>query len=190
MNCNEARRLLSACLDRDLTFAEDEDLRRHLRECPACSEEMTCLEKVQAMLRSLPETQPEPGFYESVCQRIAEEQAQPQPLGGRSRTSLGGFLKEAFGSSWLRPAVGVALGLVIGLLIQTNGGNDLASQTEIGPPGPAGAVAEGPLADLALPDSVAADPEYIHDPFVSGPQGRPVRVQMVVSRDHDAYITF
>ncbi len=213
MNCTEARRLLSACLDRDLTFAEDEELRRHLRECATCSEEMTCLENVQAMLRSLPETQPEPGFFESVCRRIAETQAQPDRIAARSGFSLGGFLKDAFAPAWLRPAAGVAFGLVIGLLIQvhggpadspatrSDGGRDLAAEADVAPgvptelavelPGsPAGARSEGPLADLALPDSSLMDPEYIHDPFVSGPQGRPVRMQVGASREHNAYITF
>jgi hypothetical protein len=209
MKCSEARRLLSACLDRDLTFAEDEELRSHLRECTTCTDEMACLERVQTMLRQLPETQPDPDFYESVCRRIAEEQAQPGVLSVRPRVSLGGLLKEAFGSVWLRPAVGVAFGLVIGLLIQTGGGpangptslpaggTQLAGETlrDTEPAGfpadLAATPAQGPLADLALPDStqMQAEPEYILDPYVSGPQGRPVRMQ-VQPVSQDGYITF
>jgi hypothetical protein len=215
MKCSEARRLLSACLDRDLTFAEDEELRRHLRECTTCRDEMACLENVQTMLRSLPETQPAPGFYESICRRIDEEKAQPSLLGTRTRMSIGGILKEALSPAWLRPAAGVAFGLVVGLLIQTGRGpsdspgnlpmgeiqqanstGTLADEQAEIPAGSVAARAEGPLADLALtgraqPDTTQAEPEYILDPFVSGPQGRPVRMQVqTVSGDQHGYITF
>lgn len=219
MKCSQARRMLSACLDRDLSFAEDEELRRHLRECKACGAEMDCLERVRSLLRNLPETQPEPDFYEAVCRRIAQERAETQPRDARPRFDLGGFLKGALGAAWLRPAAGVAFGLAIGLLIGTGRGpvpqptgeiaavsapvtlvapsasEPLLGAAESRPggatPPEAEAVAGGPLADLDLAraDSILLEDEYIREPYVTDPQGRLVRSQLV-SGDKNVLITF
>lgn len=217
MNCSQARRMLSACLDRDLSFAEDEELRRHLRGCEACGGEMECLERVQALLRDLPETQPEPGFYEAVCRRIEHEGAQTRPSGVRTRFGLGGLLEGAWAVSWLRPVAGVALGLAIGLLIGTGGGptpqpaGEIAavsvpatgstpsvSDPTLGTPQallvgapPAEAITGGPLADLDLAraDSILLEEEYVREPYVTDPQGRLVRPHLV-SGDQNVLITF
>lgn len=216
MNCIQARRMLSACLDRDLTFTEDEELRRHLRECARCGEEMACLERVRAMLRELPETQPEPGFYEAVCRRIAQERAETRPLSVRPRFTVGGFVKEAFAAQWLRPVAGVAFGLAIGLLIRSGdapapmyGGEGATNQPQTisaapsasnllvsAPESPAvvtdpsEGLSGGPLADidLARADSILGEEEYVRDPYVPDTQGRPVRGQ--VSGNRDAFVTF
>ncbi len=217
MNCSQARRMLSACLDRDLSFAEDEELRRHLRECKVCSAEMECIERVQSLLRNLPETQPEPDFYETVCRRIAQESAQSHPLVSRPRFSLGDFVKEALTAAWLRPVAGVAFGLAIGLLIGTGGGPvpqptgdvaavstptyaapaaseplSVAPEAQLVSAPTAEASAAGPLADLDLAraDSILLENEYIREPYVTDPQGRLVRPQLVSGGDQNALITF
>lgn len=211
MKCNQARQMLSACLDRDLTFSEDEELRTHLRACPMCSEELECLERLQTAMHDLPETQPAPDFYEAVCRRIAQERATSTPLRGRFRLHPGDFLKEVLASQWSRPAVGVAFGLAIGLLIRT-GPEPVSVAAEQAAPSTAPVVAEqpaaedllvgstesmghgedlipGPLADidLARTDSILGEDEYVRDPYVTDMQGRLVRQ---VSGKRDAFITF
>jgi hypothetical protein len=204
MNCRKARRLLSACLDRDLSFEEEERLRSHLRECLPCDDEMTCLENLQELLQGLPETDPGPGFYDAVCRRIEAAQAQPAVLGGRPRFALADALREAVASAWLRPAAGVALGLVVGLLINLGtgpaedapavpaAGYQLASEMLSGDA--ASGSLTGPLADLDLSlrygmsDSTLAGEELVLDPaaleysderFVTDDQGRLVRPPQV-----------
>ncbi len=219
MNCSEAKRLLSACVDRDLTFEQEEQLRQHLRACTECAQEMAGMEQLQALLRGLPETQPSADFYEAVCQRIEAARANPTVLSARPRFSLGEFVRGAFASAWLRPAAGVALGLAIGLLVNTGSaperglpgvpdgnlpvaavetdGSGEDADARVADPAMMVASSGSPLADLDLShlvssDSTHVEEEYILEPFETDSQGRPVRPRMMqrVSGDQDVYITF
>ena len=106
MNCNDARRHASAYLDRDLTLGQEEDLRLHLAACPDCRAEMASLEKVRGLVSSLPETQPEAGFYAAIRGRIEELESGAEADLDAERTSLGDFIRAALSPIWLRPAAG------------------------------------------------------------------------------------
>lgn len=132
MNCNEAKRRLSAYLDRDLTFEEEERLKEHLVLCQECADEEEQLECLVDLLHGLPEVDPGEGFLAAVQARIAEAEAggaaayDDDLLPGLSdeRPSWGDRIRAAWASMWLRPAMGVALGLVIGLMIGLGGSSD------------------------------------------------------------------
>lgn len=209
MKCSQARQLLSACLDRDLTFEQEADLRAHLRSCSACAEEMAALERVQGLLQGLPETDPGDGFFAAVQARIAKAEAggAPEPARPSFWESLRGLLDGAV----LKPAAGVAFGLVLGFVLAQGfpGGETpldapgglmpIASREGAVTPAPAGM--ESPVADIPLPDlhasadSLAGESEeYILDPYEADaehgivPQGmNPGRT--VSNRDGQGYIT-
>ncbi|MCK4303193.1 MAG: zf-HC2 domain-containing protein [Candidatus Eisenbacteria sp.] len=210
MNCNQARRLFSACLDRDLTFEEEADLREHLRICVDCADKMASLERVQVLLRGLPETDPGPGFYEAIREKIkaAGADAETAP---RRRFSLIGYLGRALAPAVLRPAAGVAFGLVAGLFIGFSGSNQDGAPS---PPAesrvdvlvPESASDVSPIADLdlshlsALSDSLQLDgEEFVLEPYMRDPQRGLVPVgagyqRTVTNGDgddqRDVYITF
>lgn len=55
MNCKQIEALLSPYLD-GMVESEDQSLiEEHLRQCPACREELQQLQALQVLLRSLPE---------------------------------------------------------------------------------------------------------------------------------------
>ncbi len=193
MKCSEAKRRLSAHLDRDLTFEEEERLRAHLDMCEECADEEEQLQCLLGLLHDLPETDPGEGFLAAVQARIAEAEAgQPEAAYEPVRESLGlgEWLREAFASAWLRPAMGAGVGLAIGLLIGFSGGSGgggLATSPGTGLPGmadniegvtegiPADAVVDGPFADLELPDSdnqEGMEEEYLLEPYMLDPEGQ------------------
>ncbi len=214
MKCSHARGKFSSCLDRDLTFQEEGDLRQHLEDCPGCAEEMRRLERVQGLLRGLPETDPGPGFYERVRARIAAAGPNLQPDPVRPPFSLSVWLGRLLSPMWLRPAAGMALGLAAGLLIGIGAvGNapfnaDLRA-TDVAHLGdldqPTSTVDAGPLVDIELPpfaalsDSVrVVGEEYILDTYVNDSDGGLVpagsgsfrRVSGSGHGQGDGYITF
>ncbi len=190
MNCRQAKRQMSASLDHDLTFQQEDELQKHQRDCPACADEMARLESVRDLLAGLPESNPGPNFYEDVRQRIDAANSPGVPEPEQGRLSLGELIREAFGAAWLRPALGVAFGLGIGIVIGTvaierpgtpsaGTGGTVADMSFSGPrldrEGPGGTL--GPVADIDIDHLAAAsdtleatisilDPYYQH-----GPQG-------------------
>jgi hypothetical protein len=210
MKCSHARAQFSSYLDRDLSFQEEADLRQHLEDCPGCAEEMTRLERVQGLLRGLPQTDPGPGFYQSVRARIdaVGVDAEVDPI--RQPFSPGDLLRRLLAPMWLRPAAGLAFGLALGLLIGTGadlqgparigGGAPAIVQTDPVDP-PAISSVDGPLADIPIPPPESGDSvrvvgeEYILDPYVRDSQNGLVPVnggyRRPVSQDQsDGYITF
>jgi len=205
MKCSQARRLFSAYLDQDLTFEEESRLRAHLESCTDCTEEMARLEGVQSLLQGLPETDPGPGFYESIRRRVAAgEAAEPVP-DGRSWVDQ---VRELWSTAWLRPAAGAAFGLVVGVLIGTNGflgpGPAITGEVESFAEAPAEPTVDlmasgGPLADIELPaisDSVALDDgdEFILEPYATDGQGNLAPYRRTVNNEKNGqarpYITF
>lgn len=210
MKCSQARQLLSACLDRDLTFEQEADLRAHLQSCSACAEEMEALERVQSLLQSMPETDPGDGFLAAVQARIAH--AGPADLPKPARPSFWESLRGLLDGAVLKPAAGVAFGLALGFILAQGfpGGDSqwsapgrmmpVASNEAPGAPAPEGSMS--PIADIPLPDLHAAvdsmageSEEYILDPYEANaehgivPQGMdPGRT--VSNKDGQGYITF
>ncbi len=193
MKCSEAKRRLSEYLDRDLTFEEEERLRTHLGMCKECADEEEQLQCLLGLLHDLPETDPGEGFLAAVQARIAEAEAgqlevADEPV--RESLSVGEWLREALASAWLRPAMGAAFGLGVGLLIGFSGGSDdggAMTNPGTGMPGmadnveavsdrnPADAGVDGPFADLELPDSddqEGLDEEYLLEPYMLDQEGQ------------------
>jgi hypothetical protein len=178
--------MLSACLDRDLTFEQEEGLRGHLSQCARCAEQLKELEGIQSLLRNLPVTEPGPQFYPSLCERI--RQARGSIPEGSERRGLIERLQGVFAPQWLRPAMGMALALAAGLVIGFYGGGHgggFETSSSLGAPpiaqvspsslepGPEGS----PIADLdlshlsSLSDSLQLEgEEYLLDPYVRDPQ--------------------
>lgn len=198
MNCSQARRLFSAYMDRDLTFQEESDLRRHLQRCRGCAEEMARLEGVRDLLRALPEADPGPGFYEAVRGRIEAARGDPEPSLLDRRFSLAELLQKALAPARLRPVLGMALGLLVGLVIGIGGSRlgewwapgagtapslvrvgdpaDLPEDSAVFPD-PGDGSETGPLADIDIShlrspsDSLRLEgEEYILEPYMTDPQ--------------------
>lgn len=229
MNCNEAKRRLSAHLDRDLTFEEEEHLEAHLAECKECADEEEQLQCLVGLLHGLPDADPGENFLAAVQARIAEAQAggaaadtyeDYADFGEPARPSVGEWLRAAWSSMWLRPAMGVALGLGIGLLIgfggssedgvtpglPAGGGPRMAATEPVSefPAGEADLLATGvagPFADIDLSHLEQGEDvsdEYIIEPFVRDPNRGLVPAGSEVGRpasgdrdsQSDVYITF
>ena len=164
MKCSQARQLFSACLDQDLTFEQEADLREHMQSCSACAEEMESLGRVQGLLQGLPETDPGEGFFEAVQARIADAKAAPLPE--PARTSFWDALRGLIDGAYLKPAAGVAFGIVLGLVIAQGfpgGDGELSTPGQLLPvartESPVAPVLDGemsPIADIPLPSSHAS----------------------------------
>lgn len=63
MNCNQANRLLSAYLDRELGGDEMLSVREHVNCCAECSVELEQLKRVKAMLSQSKAVRPDPSVY-------------------------------------------------------------------------------------------------------------------------------
>ncbi len=193
MKCKAARRRFSACVDRDLTFEEESQVREHLRECADCADQLERVERMVALLDSLPETDPGPGFYAAVQRRIRE--ASPEMAGeGEPGTGFFHQLWERLTVPARKPAFGAAfLGLAVGIFAGVSGGPQVAqwirgSQTPARLASNAGTSASrltlpetasrSPLADLdlshleALGDTVRleSDPEFVLERYTADPQ--------------------
>jgi hypothetical protein len=156
---------------------------------------MAHLEEVQGILRALPETDPGPGFYAAIRRQIDELGPNADLPAIREPISLGDLLRRALSPLWLRPAAGLALGLVAGVVIGFAGGQ--LGETGGPPVESPGLIAEAPrpdptgssssdaalvgssspLADLdlshlsQLADSLGMGAEeYILEPYVTDPQ--------------------
>jgi len=205
MNCNDARRLCCGHLDRDLTYEQEAALREHVAVCPECAEQLGQLQGCVELLRSLPQVDPGPSFYEGVRARIRAAECLPDAASGR--VDFGACLRDRLGAWFLRPAAMAAAGLALGLVLgggamkvamepAQQGQGELAaaerSVEAVAPSDPgSGEVNEpassiSPLADLDLSrvgtsaDSALqrSQPEYLLEPFVSDPRRGLVPVGM------------
>jgi hypothetical protein len=140
----------------------------------------------------LPESDPGPNFYEDVRQRIDAASSPGVPEPEQGRLSVVELIREAFGAAWLRPALGAAFGLGIGIVIGTvaierpgtpspGTGGTVADESFSGPrvdrEAPGGNL--GPVADIDIDHFAAASDTLdaegtisILDPYYQlGPQG-------------------
>jgi len=220
MTCKGMCKRFSACVDRDMTFAEEEELREHLRTCPECARDFDCLERMVGLLGNMPETDPGPDFYAAVkCRLRAEcpDGTEPQsagPLGERLRGLLPVFvLRPAFAAAFFGLAIGLAVGVNAPRMAHLL--NPPAEQTPLvaerpGVTLPAPGVnvdrtvesAASFLADIPLdPLSAAADtvrldgdPEFVFERYMNDPQRGLVPAEsygrQVTDTRSDAFITF
>jgi anti-sigma factor RsiW len=94
MNCEERREAQSALVDGELGGAERAELETHLETCDACRAALADHERLDALLRALPQVTPAPDFEARFWARVARERAAAETGG------LSGRLR-----AWLRPAV-------------------------------------------------------------------------------------
>jgi anti-sigma factor RsiW len=66
MNCKNAFRLLSACQDRELTPALEQEVELHLRDCHACRSEWDGLQELVGSLKRMPPPAADPYFPAKV----------------------------------------------------------------------------------------------------------------------------
>jgi len=218
MKCKGMCKRFSACMDRDLTFDEEAELREHLRTCPDCAREFDCLERMVGFLENLPETDPGPDFYAAVKRRIRTEC--PDGFEAPENVPLRERLRGLWNVVVLRPAFGAAFFLAVGLAVGANAPRmahlvgsshepePLASSQTIAttPPVVAGSPAvetvSSPLADIPLdPLSASADtvrlegdPEFVFQRYMNDPQRGLVPAEnygrQVNDNRNDVLITF
>src|SRR5207247_10490466 len=118
-NCDSTRESLGAWLDGELDRAESEAVRAHLEGCVVCKEERRQLEKLQAALKSVLDSEASriafPPFWSSVQQRITEKSAW--------REDVVDWLRSVFSG----PRIAWAIPAVILLLLGVLSGDSLVS---------------------------------------------------------------
>ena len=73
MNCEQMTLLMSAWLDGELSEREEQQMKEHLEQCPACRELMEQLQALHTSFSDLEEIPAPEGFADSVMERIAKE---------------------------------------------------------------------------------------------------------------------
>ena len=73
MNCEQMTLLMSAWLDGELSEQEEQQMKEHLEQCPACRELMEQLQALHTSFSDLEEIPAPEGFADSVMERIAKE---------------------------------------------------------------------------------------------------------------------
>ena len=69
MDCNKVKNLFSALVEKDLSFLEEEEVRRHIEACPGCRREYGSFEKMMEWLHSVGEVEVPEGFLSGVLQK-------------------------------------------------------------------------------------------------------------------------
>jgi anti-sigma factor RsiW len=111
-NCEHIEDSLGVWLDGELSLAEAEMIRLHLESCTQCAEKRRQLEKLNASLKSLldsniPQLAVEP-FWKGLQERIAEKRAWHQEVTQWFRSALAGPAM-----AWTIPA---AIAIILGVL--------------------------------------------------------------------------
>ena len=114
MKCCNVQKKLSAYQDKELEIHEREEIKEHLLNCRACSEQYAEFEQVWQTLGGLEEIHPDPWFYRQVVRKIKEPHEQ----------GLLPTLQHVF--RLFRTPVAVSIILIIGLLAGTYLGSLLA----------------------------------------------------------------
>jgi anti-sigma factor RsiW len=113
MICRDARELLSALIDEQLTDAEEIAIRSHLESCAGCRAALGEMEGAVAAVRSLPRVDVSDDFTARVMGRVERFEARRFRWPRWERWDL---------SVWLpAPALRVAAALVLGVLVGYGG---------------------------------------------------------------------
>ena len=70
MNCRRVNALLSAYIDKELTGFEMLQIGQHLSDCSECSCELNSLLSIKSMLSSLPVSEPDPAWLQSLSATV------------------------------------------------------------------------------------------------------------------------
>jgi hypothetical protein len=69
MDCNKVKNLFSALVEKDLSFLEEEEVRRHIEACSECRREYGSFEKMMEWLHSVEEVEVPEGFLSGIFQK-------------------------------------------------------------------------------------------------------------------------
>ncbi|MEA1950071.1 MAG: zf-HC2 domain-containing protein [Planctomycetota bacterium] len=122
MHCDRAQALMDRYVNEGFPPDERESFEIHLRGCPDCQQQLAKLQRLLAVLRSVPSPPVPQGFVDRVMVRARHEiQASQSSPGFQSAPGFQPALRrwwEQLGSARLANAVGaVAAGLLIGLVL-------------------------------------------------------------------------
>jgi len=110
--CDQIKHVLSPYLDDELDPETRERVQTHLRECPACNEEINFQQVFWTSVKQLPEVEPPPAFNAFVMARLGEKRL-------KNRWGFTGFPMLNFRPSLVYSSV-FFLFLFLGILIGTN----------------------------------------------------------------------
>jgi len=106
MRCTDTREKIKAFTDGELPAAEAAAVRRHLADCPACSQEAAELAKTWELLLALPDVPEVPDLIPAAMARILEEQ---------ENTGAQKLLRWLFPVPLSAATAALVIGLVIGI---------------------------------------------------------------------------
>jgi hypothetical protein len=72
MDCNEVKDLFSTLVEKELSFLEEEEVRRHIEACSGCRQEYGSFEKMMKWLHSAEEVEVPEGFLSGILQKKEE----------------------------------------------------------------------------------------------------------------------
>jgi hypothetical protein len=72
MDCNEVKDLFSTLVEKELSFLEEEEVRRHIEACSGCRQEYGSFEKMMKWLHSVEEVEVPEGFLSGILQKKEE----------------------------------------------------------------------------------------------------------------------
>jgi hypothetical protein len=191
MICRDARELLSALIDEQLTEAEELSVRAHLEGCAECRSLAAELESAVAAVRALPRVEATPDFTARVMTRVRRHEER------RARWRDLAFWEP--GALLPVPALRVAAAVVLGLLVGYGAaqwvsfgakGAPLQAHLYAAPPeslgtGPqATGLSHGPV-DLDATSTAAGDVDYVLDRYtvVGGGAESPAVGPSLVNQD-------
>ncbi|HHW06404.1 MAG TPA: hypothetical protein GXX34_02530 [Clostridia bacterium] len=74
LDCAAVREELSAYIDNELPSAKRQEIEQHLQRCKGCYDEYIELQVTSAIMHSLRELEPPPGFRDKVAERLRKEE--------------------------------------------------------------------------------------------------------------------
>lgn len=80
MNCNQLKKALSPYIDGEVNFLVRWKIKRHLRLCPDCQEELEQLEKIRRLSKLVLISSPEPHFYERLRIKLPQRKKKRENL--------------------------------------------------------------------------------------------------------------
>jgi anti-sigma factor RsiW len=73
LSCAECRELLSGYLDREVSEAERKAVEEHMRTCPHCAGESSCIQNLKQMVSHFGGVQPTSEFHQNVMTEMIRE---------------------------------------------------------------------------------------------------------------------
>lgn len=77
MKCNQRKEDLSAYIDGELNFITGWKIKRHLRVCSGCRDEVEKMQKMRRVSKILLTSHPQPNLYEKIEKKLPERETSP-----------------------------------------------------------------------------------------------------------------